>query len=121
MIANVKVMLSYDYNHFEVLLAEDCEDLKAINELRKSAQRLADEAVRQYRIAKEKAAKRERAECDKEYFLERICAIQGKPIGERTVDEMAMLKQWDDEIWQDQFTYQYDYEDDELNFTGGTP
>lgn len=121
MIANVKVMLSYDYNHFEVLLAEDCEDLKAINELRKSAQRLADEAVRQYRIAKEKAAKREGAVYEKQQFAEQIHIIRDKPIGERTVDEMAMLKQWDDEIWQDHFTYQYDYEDDELNFTGGTP
>ena len=42
--ASVKIMRSYDYNHFEICLSDDCEDLKAVNELRKSAQRLADEA-----------------------------------------------------------------------------
>lgn len=114
--ASVKVMLSYDYNHFEVLLSEECEDLKAVNELRKSAQRLADEAVRQYRIAKDRAAKREGAEYQKQVFMERVSAIREKPEGERTVNEMAMLKQYEDETWQDQFDYDYGYEDDGLNF-----
>ena len=109
--ASVKVMLSYDYNHFEILLSAECEDLKAVNELRKSAQRLADEAVRQYKIAKEMAVKREFAESEKKSFLKYIYAIQEKPKGERTVNEMAMLKQHEDENWQDQFDYEYDYDD----------
>lgn len=118
--ASVKVMLSYDYNHFEILLSEECEDLKAVNELRKSAQRLADEAVRQYRVAIEMASKREGAKYEKQCFMERISAIQKKPEGERTVNEMAMIKQYEDESWQDQFNYAYDYEDDEIdNFQGG--
>ena len=56
---HVKVMLSYDYNHFEVCLSVDENaTLKEINERRKEAQRLCDEAVRQYKIAKVKAEKR---------------------------------------------------------------
>ena len=44
---SVKIMLSYDYCHFEIALASDEEmELKEINEMRKDAQRLADEAVR---------------------------------------------------------------------------
>jgi hypothetical protein len=109
---SVKVMLSYDYNHFEILLSEECESLEAVNRLRKSAQRLADEAVRQYKIAKEMAAKRETAPYKKEVFLRDISLIQEKPKGERTVNELAMLKQYKDESWQEQFAYQYDYEDD---------
>lgn len=65
--ASVKIMLSYDYNHFEVALSEECEDLKAANELRKSAQRLADEAVRQYKVAQEMAAKKACALIDYNY------------------------------------------------------
>lgn len=109
--ASVKVMLSYDYNHFEVLLSAECENLKAVNELRQSAQRLADEAVRQYKLAKEMASKREGAEYDKQNFLKHIASIQEKPEGERTVNEMAILKQYENEDWEDQFDYSYDYDD----------
>jgi hypothetical protein len=109
---SVKVMLSYDYNHFEILLSEECESLEAANRLRKSAQRLADEAVRQYKIAKDIAAKREGSKYEKQVFMERIGVIQSKPKGERTGNEIAMLKQYEGELWQDQFDYRYDYEDD---------
>ena len=110
--ASVKIMLSYDYNHFEIALSEECKDLQAINELRKAAQRLADEAVRQYKIAKEKATKREGAEYEKKNFESRIFIIKDKPEGERTQNEMAMLKQYEDESWQAQFDHAYDYDDD---------
>lgn len=114
MSASVKIMLSYDYCHFEVSKATD-QDLtdKEINELRKDVQRLADEAVRQYKTAKDIANKRESSEYDKKNFKRRIEAIRIKPIGERTVDEMAMLKQFEDDIWEAQFDYKYDYEDDD--------
>lgn len=111
--ASVKIMLSYDYNHFEIALSEECEDLQAVNELRKAAQRLADEAVRQYRIAKEMEVKRNNAEFQKKDFEGRIFMIKDKPKGERTVDEMAKLKQYEDETWAAQFDYPYDYDDDD--------
>lgn len=56
--ASVKVMLSYDYSHFEVSMTlENDEGLtkKKIDEARKDCQRLADRAVEQYKIAKQKA------------------------------------------------------------------
>ncbi len=51
--ASVKVMLSYNYCHFEVALSSDQEmTLKEINEMRKDAQKLANHAIEQYRTAK---------------------------------------------------------------------
>ena len=35
-----------------------------------------------------------------------------KPEGDRTINELAMLKQYEDENWRDKYLYQYDYEDD---------
>lgn len=51
--ASVKIMRSYDYNHFEVTLSSD-EDmtLDEVNEMRKSAARLADQALLQYQLMK---------------------------------------------------------------------
>ena len=110
----VKVMLSYDYNHFEMALSTDEElDTKGVNELRKKAQRLADEAVRQYRRAKEAAANRETGKYRREMFEHQIEAIKKKPVGERTVNEIALLKQREDENWEAQFEDDYDYDDDE--------
>lgn len=113
--ANVKIMLSYDYNHFEISISEECEDLKAVNTLRKNAQRLADEAVRQYIKAKEMAGHKASAVYEKEEFLREIKDIQIKPEGERTINEAATLKLYEDNVWQSQFNYDYDYEDDELS------
>ena len=111
---SVKIMLSYDYSHFEVALSTDEElDAKGVNELRKKAQRLADEAVRQYKRSKEAAANREQNKYRKEMFLRQISDIEKKPEGERTVNEMALLKQHDDENWEAQFEDDYDYKDDE--------
>ena len=43
MSASVKIMLSYDYCHFEVSISSDANTVVAANELRKAAQRLADD------------------------------------------------------------------------------
>jgi len=63
MSTSVKIMLSYDYCHFEVCKSTD-EELtnNQTNELRKDVQRLADEAVRQYKVAKNQAARRQESE-----------------------------------------------------------
>ncbi len=57
--ASVKVMRSYDYCHFEVVLSADIYPvlpyegaLEQIDDLRKEAARLADKAVHQYKQAK---------------------------------------------------------------------
>ena len=111
----VKVLRSYDYNHFEfcIPVAEDAT-IKERNEARKDAERLANEAVRQYKKAKEMAVKRESSQFQIDNFINAVKRIHIKPTGERTVDELAMLKQYDDETWLSKLEYQYDYEDDEI-------
>ena len=111
----VKVLRSYDYNHFEfcIPLAEDAT-IQERNEARKDAERLANEAIRQYCKAKGMAIKRCASESDKGIFLRNISIIKNKPAGERTVDDLAMLKQHEDETWESQFEFPYDYEDDEI-------
>jgi len=48
--ASVKIMLSHDYCHFEVSKSTDDNITdKEINQMRKDVQKLADEAVRQYK------------------------------------------------------------------------
>lgn len=112
--ASVKIMLSYDYSHFEVALASDEEmDARDVNDLRKTAQRLADEAVRQYKRAKQAAANREEGKYAQQHFLADIERIEKTPEQDRTVRDLAMLKQYRDENWQAQFEDDYDYEDDE--------
>jgi hypothetical protein len=111
--ASVKIMLSYDYNHFEIALSSDDEMISdEVNSLRKTAQRLADEAVRQYKVAKKEAGKKANSAYERQVFLNRIERITEKPEGERTVNEMALLKQYQDENWEEQFNQDYDYDDD---------
>ncbi len=114
--ASVKVMLSYDYSHFEasMQLGNDEGISRAeIDEARKICQRLADKAVGQYKKAKDMAAKRSNSKFEKSNFEYDCNQIKQKPENERTVDEKAMLKQYEDENWQSQFEYPYDYEDEE--------
>ncbi|OGF05224.1 MAG: hypothetical protein A2W00_04565 [Candidatus Eisenbacteria bacterium RBG_16_71_46] len=78
--ATVKIMRSYDYCHFEVQLGSDENlTLEEINDLRKQAALLVDEAVRQYKIAKKKEQARTQHEWETERLLERIQAIERKP------------------------------------------
>lgn len=114
MSASVKVMLSYDYCHFEICKGTDRELTDGeINEMRKDCQRLADNAVRQYKIAKEMASKRNNSAYEEEMFERECREILQKPEGERTVNEIAKLKQYQDENWRSQFSYSYDYDDEE--------
>lgn len=47
--ATVKIMRSYDYNHFEISLTSEAESLESVDDMRKCAARLADKAVEQYK------------------------------------------------------------------------
>jgi hypothetical protein len=110
---SVKIMLSYDYSHFEIALSSDAEmDAKGVNDLRKTAQRLADEAVRQYKRAKEAAATRASGASERAYFLREVESIQKLPEEDRTVRQIAVLKKYQDDNWESQFTDDYDYDDD---------
>ena len=108
---SVKIMLSYDYCHFEVCLSSDKNmTLKKINETRKDAQRLADEAVRQYKVAKNKAELKIMLKHERMRLENDVKMIKEKPLSERTPEEKAKIKALrDKEYWKQ---YDYDYEDD---------
>lgn len=114
--ASVKVMLSYDYSHFEASMQVENEgglSAKDIDEARKQCQRLADKAVGQYKVAKAAAAKRNDGEFKMTLFEDACKKIKQKDEHDRTIKEIAMLKQYEDEAWREQFQYDYDYDDDD--------
>lgn len=111
---SVKIMLSHDYCHFEIALSKDGELTEAgVNDLRKSAQRLADEAVRQYKAAKEMAQNREQAVYDRKRYLDEIGRIEAVPESERNATQVAILKHHQDGEWEKQFDFDYDYDEDD--------
>ena len=121
--ASVKVMLSHDYCHFETSMSLENESgvtLKDIDDARKNCNRLMDKAIAQYKIAKKMAQDRTDGKFKIQNFTNACEKIKMKAEGERTINEMAMLKQYDDENWQDQFENDWDYDDgaehDELPF-----
>lgn len=98
--ASVKVMRSYDYCHFEIVLGTDMPACpKQVDELRKEAARLADKAVAQYKIAKQNAFNLEYDELTRQ-----AKEVQKIAENERTPEQMALLKRYKDRF--------YDYEDD---------
>lgn len=114
--ASVKVMLSYDYSHFECSMSVENDEglsLKDIDEARKNCQRLANKAVGQYQTAKSMAAKRTNGEFEMSNFESQCKKIEQKEEHDRTLKEIAMLKQYQDETWRNNYLYSYDYEDDE--------
>lgn len=114
--ASVKVMLSYDYSHFEASMSLENDnglEIQEIDEARKSCQRLADKAVGQYKQAKVAAANRTDGKYKIENFEKQCKNILLKNEGDRTINEVAMLKQYQNENWQSQFDDRYDYNDDE--------
>jgi len=114
--ASVKVMLSYDYCHFEVAMSLENESgltTKDIDNARKDCQRLADKAVNQYKTAKAAAAKRSDGVYQMQNFESECKKIKAKDEHDRTLKEIGMLKQYENEKWQAQFEHEYDYDDDE--------
>jgi hypothetical protein len=109
--ASVKVMLSYDYCHFEVVLSGEIDTLEAADNMRKDAQRLADKAVAQYKVAKKAANKLaatkaglERLEFDVKVIKENF------PKSEWTPEHKAKIKALADAEFR--AGLRYDYEDD---------
>ena len=114
--ASVKVMLSYDYSHFEASMSLENDEGLSINDIdsaRKNCQRLADKAVSQYKTAKQQAAMRNDGNYRMQNFETECKRIADKDEQDRTIKEIAMLKQYENENWKAQFDYDYDYDDDE--------
>lgn len=117
--ASVKVMLSYDYCHFEVAMALENDngiEIIDIDEARKDCQRLADKAVRQYKKAKEMAVKRTDGQYQMQNFEAECLRIKAKSEQDRTMREIALLKEYEDEKWREKFEYAYDYDDDDEDY-----
>ncbi len=115
--ASVKVMLSYDYSHFEASMSLENDNgltMKEIDSARKDCQRLADKAVAQYKTAKTHAAQRNDNIYKMNNFEAECKKIAVKNEQDRTLKEVAMLKQYENEKWQDQFADYYDYDDDDI-------
>jgi hypothetical protein len=109
--ASVKVMRSHDYCHFEVQLSSPFPvSIAEIDELRKKAARLTDKAVEQYKVAKQNASLVETDEDRREYQESRIKRYREIPEGERTPEEQAAIKQFEDSEYQAR--RRYDYDDD---------
>lgn len=114
--ASVKVMRSYDYCHFETSMSLENDSGIIPHEIdlaRKDCQRLCDKAVAQYKKAKDSAAKRTDGLYQMQNFEAECKRIAAKAEHDRTLKEIGMLKEYENEKWQERFDYRYDYEDDE--------
>jgi len=111
--ASVKVMRSHDYCHFEVCLSSSSADTpELIDELRKTAARLADKAVAQYCIAKLNASRLIGTESRKHYLGEEVKRILEMPEADRSPEQMAKVKLVADEAYWSRRESHYDYDDD---------
>jgi len=103
----VRIMLSYDYCHFEIALPINEEmDINQIDEKRKEAQRLADKAVHQYRVAKKNIQYSKYGTTYRNDLEQQVKIIkENYPKSEWTPEQKAKVKTLKD------FEY-YDYQDD---------
>jgi len=112
--ASVRVMNSYDYCHFEIVLGtDDTVTPKEIDEMRKTAQRLVDKAIGQYKTAKERAQIATRNRDERKWIEADARQIRAIPEGERSIEQKASLKAWEDRIHELSVEDRYDYGDDE--------
>lgn len=103
---SVKIMLSYNYCHFEIALAGEEMTLDEVDAMRKEAQRLADKAVHQYKVA-QKNLRYSPYNSEYRRELENKVRIikENFPRSEWTPEQKAIVKSYED------FEY-YDYQDD---------
>ena len=113
--ASVKVMRSHDYCHFEVALTSaGTEPIapESVDELRKTAARLADKAVKQYQQAKSAAM---RLESERNNLAWRAELAEKTPEAERSPEQKAEIKAYNDIQFAAQFDYQDDWQGAETN------
>lgn len=117
--ASVKVMRSHDYCHFEVVLGStEANTPELVDELRKTAARLADKAVEQYKKSKEVIAARDgysgyisiRDRLQKDFD-----EAMKVPAGERTPEQKSVIKTYKDAAFHANRSYDYqdDWQDDQ--------
>lgn len=113
--SSVRVMLSYDYCHFEIVLSsEDDMDVDQIDEMRKDAMRLADKAVHQYKVAKESIEYSKYNTSSRKELERQVQVInENYPKSEWTEEQKATVKKLEDFRYYD---YQDDWGDDDMPF-----
>lgn len=111
MTASVKIMLSYDYCHFEIALSNEATTMYEANSLRKNAQRLADEAVRQYKVAKEFVEKKHLAKCELPSLQSEVTEIKKYLPCDWSSRQKGIIKALEDAEFA--ANHKYDYDDDE--------
>jgi DNA-directed RNA polymerase beta' subunit len=105
---SVRVMLSYDYNHFETILsATDEATPKDMNKLRKEATQLCLEAIRQYKSVKSRTEEANSNRYRAAELSKEACDARRVPEGERTPAQKAVIKA-DDDL---EFAYGHGYVD----------
>jgi hypothetical protein len=116
---SVTVMRSHDYCHFSVTLGGDTPHtvntdaiIEDVDRLRKIAARLADKAVEQYKVAKKNQDALERDERQRRYRSQDADRIAAMPETERSPEEQATLKAWNDRCHEESRRERYDYEDE---------
>ena len=114
----VRVMRSHDYCHFEICLSVHPDaTFDEVNQRRKEAALLVDEAVRQYKLAKEAENRRAISEREIARLLDRIEHIKQLPESEWSPEEAALVRvSADEEYWSrwhdDDYCYLADEERD---------
>jgi len=112
--ASVKVMLSYNYNHFEASLNIENDDgltMVEIDDARKQCQRLCDKAVVQYQKAKHHESKRTSDTLERRALEREVAYIKQKDSSLWTVVEKAKVKALEDHDWESRWDYDDDDED----------
>lgn len=109
-------MRSHDYCHFEVALShngtleESVLTPEQVDDLRKKAARLADKAVEQYKVAKEVAERAMSQHWEMDRLVGAALRIVGVAENDRTPEEKATLKAYEDAKFRT--NRRYGYEDD---------
>lgn len=114
--ATVRVMRSHDYCHFEATLSTEVPATRAeINEMRKEAALLCDEAVRQYRVMKKREVEAIGNQSERERVTKRLDYIRTLDRDRLTVEDAALLKASEDVAFMESLDagyYRYDDEEE---------
>lgn len=106
-LATVKVMLSYNYCHFEVSkqIEGDSITQQDIDNARKDCQRLADKAVSQYQKAKTEQSKIASSTYERQGLEREVLEIKKKPAEEWSIYDKAKVKALEDYNFQERYNY----------------
>lgn len=110
--ASVKIMRSYDYNHFEVSLSTDeLIDEKEVNSLRVRAAKLVDHSIDDYKKKKNHESWSINNSYERKDLEQKVKAIEENfPKSQWTSEQKAQVKKLEDMRFQDRFEYDDQYE-----------